>query len=146
MKNKSCCNPVPAPPAINTTTVKPGAHSNVAPFAALEWTTGKRQPHPYRAFVSAIAWGFLSLLICTISSSPARAADAPAWMHSAASAPVPAQDEKTDAVLLYSERTISVQSVDKVKTHVRIAYKILRPGGREYGIAYVSFNSHSKIT
>ena len=67
-------------------------------------------------------------------------------MHSAASAPVPAQDEKTDAVLLYSERTISVQSVDKVKTHVRIAYKILRPGGREYGIAYVSFNSHSKIT
>ena len=27
-----------------------------------------------------------------------------------------------------------------------IAYKILRPGGREYGYAYVPFNSHSKVT
>ena len=34
----------------------------------------------------------------------------------------------------------------RIRTQVRIAYKILRPGGREYGTAFVPFNSHSKVT
>jgi transglutaminase-like putative cysteine protease len=66
-------------------------------------------------------------------------------MHAVANAPLPEHDEKTDAVLLYSEETVSVQSVEKIKTHVRLVYKILRPSGREYGIAAVPFNAHSKI-
>lgn len=77
---------------------------------------------------------------------PARASDAPQWMHAVANAPLPAHDEKTDAVLLYSERTVNVQSVDKIKTRVRVVYKILRPGGRDYGIVAVPFNAHSKIS
>lgn len=76
----------------------------------------------------------------------ALAGDAPAWMHALVSAPLPAHDEKTDAVLLYSERTVAVQSADKIKITVREAYKILRPGGREYGTVAVSYNSHLKIT
>ena len=76
---------------------------------------------------------------------PAVAGDAPAWMHAVASAPLPDHDEKTDAVMLYSERTVNVQSIDKIKTRVRVVYKILRPGGREYGVVGVPFNSHSKI-
>ena len=72
--------------------------------------------------------------------------DAPQWMHAVAAAPFPAHDDKTDAMLLYSERTVNVQSADKIKTHVRVAYKILRPSGRNYGIAAVSFNAHSKVT
>ena len=76
----------------------------------------------------------------------ARAGDAPQWMHALTSAPLPAHDEKTDAVLLYSERSVNVHSLDKIKTKVRVAYKILRPSGREYGIAGVSFNAHRKIT
>ena len=78
--------------------------------------------------------------------SPAVAGEAPQWMHAAANAPLPAHDEKTDAVILYSEQTVNVQSVDKIKTHVRLAYKILRPSGREYGIAGVSFHAHSKVS
>jgi hypothetical protein len=66
-------------------------------------------------------------------------------MHAAASAPLPAHDEKTDAVLLYWEQAVNVQSVDKIKTRVRMVYKILRPGGRDYGIAAVSFNPQRKI-
>src|SRR5882762_3634448 len=77
---------------------------------------------------------------------PAVAGDAPAWMHALVSVPLPAHDEKTDVVLLYSERIVIVQSADKIKTTVREAYKILRPGGREYGTLAVSYNSHSKIT
>src|SRR6185312_16483445 len=43
--------------------------------------------------------------------------------------------------LLYSEMNVTVQSEDKIKTQVRQAYKILRPGGRDYGIAEVYYNS-----
>jgi uncharacterized protein DUF3857/transglutaminase superfamily protein len=67
-------------------------------------------------------------------------------MHALVNLPLPAHDEKTDVVLLYSERIVTVQSADKIKTTVREAYKILRPGGREYGTLAVSYNSHSKIT
>src|SRR5580704_11712593 len=71
--------------------------------------------------------------------------DAPQWMHALVNTPLPTHDEKTDAVLLYSETSINVDSADKIKVHVREAYKILRPGGREYGFAFVPFNSRSKI-
>jgi hypothetical protein len=85
----------------------------------------------------------LCLLACSCAS---LAADAPQWMHAVASAPLPAHDEKTKAVLLYSEHTVTVQSLDKIRTHVREVYKILRPSGREYGTVGVFFNAHSKVT
>jgi len=49
-------------------------------------------------------------------------------------------------MLLYAEKNVTVVSVDKVKTQVREAYKILRPTGREYGIVAVPFNSAEKVT
>jgi len=67
-------------------------------------------------------------------------------MHALVSAPIPAHDEKTDAVVLYSEINVSVQSEDKIKKTVRTAYKILRPSGRGYGEIVVPFNSHEKIS
>jgi len=86
-------------------------------------------------------------VVCVLAAPRgAQAGDAPSWMHAAASAPMPAHDDKTDAVLLYSEQTVSVQSIDKIKTHVRMVYKILRPSGRDYGVAAVSFNSHRKVS
>jgi hypothetical protein len=89
-------------------------------------------------------------LICVIGGLAAApwpaAADAPGWMHALVSVPLPAHDEKTDVVLLYSEKNVSVVSADKIKITVREAYKILRPGGRDYGTLVVSYNSHSKIT
>lgn len=89
----------------------------------------------------------LSIGLCLLTAPRlAQAGDAPSWMHAAASAPLPAHDDKTDAVLLYSDQAVIVQSVDKIKTHVRLVYKILRPSGRDYGMAAVSFNPHRKIT
>ena len=58
-----------------------------------------------------------------------------------ANAPLPPHDEKTDAVLLYSETNVNVISIDKIKTVERRAYKILRPGGREYGTGLATFRS-----
>jgi len=67
-------------------------------------------------------------------------------MHAVVNAPLPAHDEKTDAVLLYAETNVNVISADKIKKVVRRAYKILRPGGREYGTVFVSMNSNKKVT
>ncbi len=89
----------------------------------------------------------LTVLFCLFGAVPsAYAGDAPAWLHALVNAPLPAHDEKTDAVLLYSEDIVTVVSIDKVKEHVRAAYKILRPGGREYGMVGVPFNPHKKVT
>jgi hypothetical protein len=85
----------------------------------------------------------LCILACIC---PALAGDAPAWMHAVVSAPLPVHDEKTDAVLLYSEHSVNVQSLDKIKLRVRVVYKILRPSGREYGVAAIFFNPQRKIT
>jgi hypothetical protein len=89
---------------------------------------------------------FLAVVFAVLSVYPVLASDAPQWMHAVANAPLPAHDEKTDAVLLYAEQTVNVQSVDRIKTHVRLAFKILRPSGRDYGIAGVSFHAHSKVS
>ncbi|MGA8431341.1 MAG: DUF3857 and transglutaminase domain-containing protein [Candidatus Sulfotelmatobacter sp.] len=82
-------------------------------------------------------------LICVPRAS--AAGDAPAWMHNAVAASLPAYDEKTDAVLLYSETNVTVLSADKIRTQVREAYKILRPNGREHGTVSVAFNPQRKI-
>jgi len=89
---------------------------------------------------------WLGLLAVLLPSIPAFAGDAPAWMHAVASAELPPHDEKTDAVLLYSEQNVTVLSADKIKTRVRLVYKILRPSGRDYGTAVIPFNAHTKIT
>lgn len=72
--------------------------------------------------------------------------DAPQWMHALVNVPLPAHDEKTDAVKLYSETNVSVQSEDKLRRTVRVAYKILRPTGRRFGEVVVPFNSHEKVS
>jgi hypothetical protein len=86
-----------------------------------------------------------ALMFVWAGAQIARAADAPAWLHAAATAPLPAHDEKTDAVLLYEERDVTVQSADKIKIQVREAYKILRPSGRDYGDAWVPFHNGQKV-
>jgi hypothetical protein len=87
------------------------------------------------------------LLLCVLACVPRSfAGDAPQWMHALVGAPLPAHDEKTDAIELYSEVNVSVQSADKVKKTVRAAYKILRPSGREYGNVFVHFNAHEKVS
>ena len=90
----------------------------------------------------------LFALACLVGISvPAFAgSEAPQWMHALTSAQLPQYDDKTDAVLLYSETNVSVLSADKMKTVTREAYKILRPGGRDYGDVVVFTNMNKKIT
>src|SRR5262249_33425188 len=87
----------------------------------------------------------LALLLFLLAHPPAARADAPQWMHALVNAPLPAHDEKTDAVLLYSEEILSVQSSGKMKKTLRQAYKILRPGGRKFGQGGEDFDSETKV-
>ncbi len=86
---------------------------------------------------------WLIVLAALITAMPLSAAHtgAPEWMHSLVSVPIPAHDEKTDAVVLYAEENLTVLSADKFRTVVRRAYKILRPEGREYGEVAIPFDS-----
>lgn len=89
--------------------------------------------------------GIVALLVAT--GEPLSAGtDAPPWMHALVNAPLPPHDENTDAVLLYSEKNITVVSADKIRIVVRRAYKILRPGGRDLGTVVVFLNSNRKVT
>jgi len=89
----------------------------------------------------------LCLAACVFGLVPNAAAggDAPPWMHALVNAPLPSYDEKTDAVLLYSETSVTVLSTDMIKTQVREAYKILRPNGREHGTVFVYFNPQRSV-
>jgi hypothetical protein len=97
----------------------------------------------YRRALPVAFWS--ALLIVTIVPR-AAASNAPDWMRALAGVTLPSYDEKTDAVLLYSETDVTVLSVDKIRTRVREAYKILRPGGREHGTVRVSFDPSTRVT
>src|SRR5690242_4315177 len=90
--------------------------------------------------LAALALFFFAL--CT----PARAGDAPQWMHALVNAPLPEHDEKTNAVLLYSEEIINVQANGKIKETDRAVYKVLRPDGRHFGKVQIAFTPDAKIT
>jgi Domain of Unknown Function with PDB structure (DUF3857)/Transglutaminase-like superfamily len=80
-----------------------------------------------------------------LGALPARASDAPAWMHAQVNLPLPEHDEKTDAVQLYSETILTVQPNGKIKSLEREAYKILRPDGKDWGTVRAFFDAETRI-
>ncbi len=91
----------------------------------------------------------LAMVMGILTATPLFAAhnQAPDWMHALTSVPLPAHDEKTDAVLLYSDENLTVISADKFRTTVREAYKILRPEGRHHGTLIIPYDSlYDKVT
>jgi|HubBroStandDraft_6_1064221.scaffolds.fasta_scaffold43776_2 hypothetical protein len=103
-----------------------------------------------RQAIKAARWSAWAAVVVTMWTvglpCSARGADAPQWMHAVVNAPLPAHDEKTDAVLLYSEDIVNVQGNGKIKSIERRVYKILRPGGREHGTVLAHYDSETRIT
>ena len=89
----------------------------------------------------------LAVLACALLSCSRAtwAGDAPQWVHAQVNAGLPDHDEKTNAVLLYAEDTLTVQGNGKIKRVERRVYKILRPDGRRYGTVLANFDSETKI-
>src|ERR1700683_789378 len=93
--------------------------------------------HLTKRVTSRQSWmTFFLIASSTIALVPQAAAssDAPQWMHALVGVTLPSYDDKTDAVLLYSDINVTVLSADKIRTHVREGYKILRPEGRGGGV------------
>lgn len=88
----------------------------------------------------------LSALLGVASAPVAVGAAAPAWMHALVGATIPAHDEKTNAVLMYSEVGLTVRPNGKISRLERRAYLILRPDGEGWGTVRVDFDPQSPIT
>ncbi len=58
-------------------------------------------------------------------------------MQQQLAAPLPAHDDKTDAVLLYSDTALTVEPSGKLRRVERRVYRILRREGQRYGTAQV---------
>ena len=108
------------------------------------------QPRPASRWLSGAQCSaalVLFYVLATLVCPPvANAGDAPAWMRAMVNAPLPKYDEKTDAVLLYSEEILNVQPNGKIKSTERRVYRILRPNGRRFGKIVTYFDSETRIT
>jgi hypothetical protein len=97
-----------------------------------------------------VAKSFLMLLVLTLvaAAAPGRASansDAPAWMHAAASKPLPNYDDKTNAVIIYAEDLTTVQPNGKIHKTERRAIRILRPEGRGLAEQHFYYDAETKI-
>lgn len=73
------------------------------------------------------------------------AATVPDWVRSAAAEHLPSYPAETKAVVLLHEIIFTVHEDGKAEERVREVIKILRPQGRFYGEAGVSYNSDEKL-
>jgi len=75
----------------------------------------------------------------------ARASSPPQWVQAQVNAPIPAHDEKTSGVLLYSETVLNVRPNGKLQRLDRRVYRILRPDGDGLGVARVDLDGQTKL-
>ncbi len=95
--------------------------------------------------LAKLLFGGLAACAC-MHVSTVRAAGAPEWMRAQVNAPVPAHDDETDAVVLYSETELTVLAPGKMKRLQRRVYKILRGNGEAYGAVHAEFTPQSRVT
>ncbi len=91
-------------------------------------------------------WRAALVALAVAGFSVAQAASAPDWVRAQVGVPLPAHDEETDAVALYSETLLTVQAPGKLKRLERRVYKILRADGEAYGVGRVDFSPQSRVT
>ena len=70
----------------------------------------------------------------------------PPWMQQQLTAPLPSHDDKTGAVLLYSDTELTVQPSGKLHRLERRVYRILRQEGQRYGTAHGFVTPETRVT
>src|SRR5262245_7758171 len=70
----------------------------------------------------------------------------PEWLRAVIPAPLPSYPPKTNAVVWPDERVITVKDSSDIRISHRLAVKILRPEGKEYGAFSVSFNNDTRLS
>ncbi len=103
-------------------------------------------PEPWLSKLPHLRFCGFVLAAMTLAAPNAHAGDAPPWMRALTSVALPAHDDKDSVVQLYSEEILNVSSNGKLKSVRRVAYKILRPDGKDFGVARGYIDSETKIT
>lgn len=79
-------------------------------------------------------------------AAPPAGAGVPGWLQALARIELPEYPPETEAVMLLDEQTTTVTDEGEIRTTYRRAYKILRPGGRDYAHVVVHFDNETKLT
>lgn len=87
-----------------------------------------------------------ALACATLLLAGAAAAAPPAWLQAQVRAPLPAHDDSTAAVVLYSETLVSAAPGGRLRRVDRRVYRILRSDGAERGTVFVPFTPRSRVT
>ena len=96
-----------------------------------------------RRSISSIGLAVFALLV---SALPAGAVDVPSWLRELARQPARSYATDLDGVVLLNEHEATLSDNGEIVVHGRVAYRILRPGGRErYSGLALPFDSDSKI-
>lgn len=93
--------------------------------------------------LSRLPWAALAAFLVLL---PLAHAAAPEWLRALAREPLPTYPPETQAVVLLNEAVTTVLPDGEIKTRYRLAYKILRPGGRRYGTLAVGFRTETRLT
>lgn len=97
--------------------------------------------HP--RWISALAMMILATGCAGVAS--ASSDKVPDWVKAAVQQPLPKLPGNPKAAVLLDETTYTVDSKGQAVTHVRYVVKILRPQGRDFGYAGVSYDKDSKV-
>jgi Domain of Unknown Function with PDB structure (DUF3857)/Transglutaminase-like superfamily len=74
-----------------------------------------------------------------------RGVKLPQWMQEQLSAPLPAHDDKAEAVVLYADTLLAVERTGKLHRTERRVYRILRPKGEERGTVWAISDSRARV-
>ena len=107
--------------------------------------------HPVQAsrrdssLLSGRTAAILAVLLLAGAAPRVFAMTVPPWVQAQVTAPLPAHDAKTPAVLLYSETDLSVQPNGTIRHLQRYVIKVLRPEGLGYGVIRANSSAQSRI-
>ncbi len=88
----------------------------------------------------------LGLCAALLLAPLAAAADTPSWLKDLAHQPATTYANAVDGVVLLDEQEVTVSDTGEMVTHGRVAYRILRPDGRErYSHLVLGFDNDIKI-
>ena len=110
-----------------------------------KWFCRPKQPNRLRLVRRLVAILILTSAALGGTEGAARSST-PDWLRSAAVGALPKYPEETNAVQLLNEQTTTVGANGQVVTRYRRAYRILRPGGRSFGVVTVHFDSETSLT
>lgn len=99
----------------------------------------------FRSRLHPVAAGIFTAVLLAGAIQQSRAASIPPWVLVQASAAVPPHEEKTEAIVLYSEIDLSVLPNGRLKHLERGVVRILRVNGEGRGLVRVDFDTESRV-